>query len=116
MKFMIILGLVLAGFAFTILFNDDLAFGQFSNQNIIKVSFENNVASSYEMPISGKEFSLIQSYSWVQDETSRYNLVSYTLDGETVEISRAARGDFKINNWTFPSNKIMNVFKVFRAA
>ena len=108
MKFMIILGLVFAGFAFAILFNDDLAFAQFSNT--VKVSFENNVASSYEMPISGKEFSLIQSYSWVQDETSRYNLVSYTLDGETVEISRAARGDFKLNIPTDSSHTV-----VFRA-
>ena len=107
MKFMIILGLVLAGFAFTILFNDDLAFGQFSNQNIIKVSFENNVASSYEMPISGKEFSLIQSYSWVQDETSRYNLVSYTLDGETVKISRDARGDFTLDIPTDSSHNLI---------
>ena len=107
MKFMIILSLVLSGFVFAILFNVDLAFGQFSNQNIIKVSFENNVASSYEMPISGKEFSLIQSYSWVQDETSRYNLVSYTLDGETVEISRAARGDFTLSIPTDSSHTVM---------
>ncbi len=107
MKYMIILGLVLSGFVFAILFNDDFAFSKFSNHNIIKVSYENNVASSYEMPISGKEFSLIQSYSWVQDETSRYNLVSYTLDGETVEISRAARGDFTLSIPTDSSHTVM---------
>jgi len=97
MKFLIIFGLVLSGFVFAILF-DDLAFAQFSNQNTIKVSFENNIAPSYEIPIvAGQKFTLIQSYSWVQDETSRYNLVSYTLDGETVKISRGARGDFTLN-------------------
>ena len=82
MKFLIIFSLVLFGFIF-IGFDDDLAFAQFSNQNTIKVSFENNVASSYEIPIAGENFSLIQSYSWVRNEISRYNLVSYTLDGET---------------------------------
>jgi len=107
MKFLIILGLVLSGFVFVGFFGDDLAFAQVSNQNTIKVSFENNVASSYEMPITGKEFSLIQSYSWVQDETSRYSLVSYTLDGETVEISRAARGDFTLSIPTDSSHTVM---------
>jgi tetrahydromethanopterin S-methyltransferase subunit H len=106
MKFLIILGLVLSGFVFVGFFNEDLAFAQ-SNQNTIKVSFENNVASSYEVPISGKQFSLIQSYSWVQDETSRYSLVSYTLDGETVNVSRAARGDFTLSIPTDSSHTVM---------
>jgi len=106
MKFLIIFGLVLSGFIFAAI-DDDLAFAQFSNQNTIKVSFENNIAPSYEIPIAGKQFSLIQSYSWVQDETSRYNLVSYTLDGETVKISRAARGDFTLNIPTDSSHTVM---------
>jgi len=84
MKFLILFGLVLFGFVFTILFDEDFAFAQ-SNQNKIKVSFENNVAPSYEIPIAGENFSLIQSYSWVRDETSRFSLISYTLDGETVK-------------------------------
>lgn len=107
MKFMIIFGLVLFGFVFAILFDEDLAFAQFSNQNTVKVSFENNIASSYELPIAGEQFSLIQSYSWVRDETSRYSLVSYTLDGETVKISRAARGDFTLNIPTDSSHTVV---------
>jgi hypothetical protein len=106
MKFLIILGLVLFGFVFTTLINDDLAFAQ-SNQNMIKVSFENNIAPSYEAPLAGNKFTLIQSYSWVQDETSRYNLVSYTLDGETVQIPRVARGDFRLNISTDSSHTVM---------
>jgi len=106
MKFLIIFSLVLFGFIF-IGFDDNLAFAQFSNQNTIKVSFENNVASSYEIPISGENFSLIQSYSWVRNEISRYNLVSYTLDGETVKISRDARGDFTLNIPTDSSHNVM---------
>jgi len=108
MKFMIIFGLVLSGFVFVGFFNDDLAFAQFSNQTTIKVSFENNVSPSYEMPlVAGQTFTLIQSYSWVQDETSRYSLVSYTLDGETVKISRAARGDFTLSISTDSSHNVV---------
>ncbi len=107
MKFLIIFGLVLSGFVF-IGFFDDLAFAQFSNQNTIKISFENNVASSSEHPLpSGKPFNLIQNHSWVQDETTRYNLVSYTLDGETVKISRTARGDFTLSIPTDSSHTIV---------
>jgi len=107
MKFLIIFGLVLSGFVFVEI-DDDLAFAQFSNQNTIKVSFENNIAPSYEVPIvAGQKFTLIQSYSWVQDETSRYSLVSYTLDGETVEISRDARGDFTLNIPTDSSHNVV---------
>jgi len=105
MKFLIIFSLVLFGFIF-VGFDSNLAFGQ-SNQNMINVSFENNIAPSYEIPIvSGQKFTLIQSYSWVQDETSRYNLVSYTLDGETVKISRNARGDFTLN---IPTDSFHNI-------
>ncbi|MBA4718564.1 MAG: hypothetical protein HRO68_05530 [Nitrosopumilus sp.] len=107
MTYLIIFGLVLFGFIFAGFFGNDLSFAQFSNQNTIKVSFENNVASSYEMPlIAGEPFTLIQSYSWVHDETSRYSLVSYTLDDETVKISRDSRGDFTLN---IPTDSSYNV-------
>ncbi len=107
MKFLIVFGLVLSGFVFAS-FSDDLAFAQFSNQNTIKVSFENNVFPSYEMPlVAGQTFTLTQNYSWVQDETSRYNLVSYTLDGETVKISRDSRGDFTLNIPTDSSHTVV---------
>ena len=107
MKFLIIFGLVLSSFIL-VGFDDDLAFAQFSSQNTIKVSFENNVLPSIEMPlVAGQPFTLVQSYSWVHDETSRYNLVSYTLDGETVKISRDSRGDFTLNIPTDSSHNIV---------
>ena len=102
---MIIFGLVLSSFVFAGF--DDLAFAQFSNQNTIKVSFENNVAPSYEIPLTGEEFILTQSYSWVKGETSRYNLVSYTMDGEIVKISRDSRGDFTLSIPTDSSHTVM---------
>lgn len=106
MKLMILFGLVLSSFVFVGF--DDLAFAQFSNQNTIKVSFENNVAPSYDVPlVAGQTFTLTQNYSWVQDETSRYNLVSYTLDGEAVQISRTARGDFTLNVPTDSSHTVV---------
>ena len=107
MKYLIIFGLVLSGFVF-VGFLDDSAFGQFSNQNKIKVSFENNIAPSYEVPlVSGQPFTLTQNYSWVRDETSRYNLVSYTMDGETVKISRDSRGDFTLSISTDSSHTVI---------
>ena len=107
MKFLIIFGLVLSSFIFVGFF-DDLAFAQFSFQNTIKVSFENNVLPSIEIPlVIGQPFTLIQSYSWVHDETSRYNLVSYTLDDETVNISRDSRGDFTLNIPTDSSHSVV---------
>ena len=42
MKLLIIFGLVLFGIFFTSV-SDDLVYGQFSNQNTLKVSFENNL-------------------------------------------------------------------------
>jgi len=108
MKFLILFGLVLSSFVVAILFNDDLAFAQFSNQKTIKISYENNIAPSYEMPIpAGEQFTLIQTYSWVQDETSRYSLVSYTLDGKIEKISRTARGDFTLSIPTDSSHTLV---------
>jgi len=108
MKFLIIFGLVLSSFVFVGFFDEDFAFAQFSNQNTIKISYENNVSPSYEVPlVAGQTFTLTQSYSWVKDETSRYSLVSYTLDGETINIARDARGDFILNIPTDSSHTVV---------
>jgi|SaaInlV_200m_DNA_6_1039755.scaffolds.fasta_scaffold19517_2 hypothetical protein len=107
MKLLIIFGLVLFGIFFTSM-SDDLAYGQFSNTSSLKVSFENNLLPSYEVPlVSGQTFTLSQNHSWVQDETSRYNLESYTLDGEKVKLSRTARGDFTLSVPTDSSHSVV---------
>ena len=106
MKFLIV-GLMLFGIFFTSVY-DDLAYGQFSNTSTLKVSFENDLLPSYEVPlVSGQTFTLSQNHSWVQDETSRYNLVSYTLDGEPVKLSRTARGDFTLSIPTDSSHSVV---------
>ncbi len=84
---------------------------QFSQQNKLSVSFENNVAPSYEITFNPNEkYILAQSHSLIRDETSRYNLVSYSLDdSDPIQISRLARGDFTLDIPTESSHSI--VFK-----
>jgi len=107
MKLLVIFGLVLFSFVL-INYSNDLVYGQFSNQNTLKVSFENNLLPSYEVPlVSGQTYTLSQNHSWVQDETSRFNLASYTLDGEKVKISRTARGDFTLSVPTDSSHSVV---------
>ncbi|MFQ5782400.1 MAG: hypothetical protein ACE5GR_05030 [Nitrosopumilus sp.] len=67
-----------------------------SPQNTLQVSFVNNTATSYEIDLDSSEtFMLSQKYSWVRDQNSRYNLVSYSLDGQDFSnILRQARGNF----------------------
>jgi len=73
------------------------------------VSFEDAVAPSYDVVLSSDgKFSLTQDYSLVKDETSRFNLVSYSVDGgESVKISRSARGSFTVD---VPSDSSQIVF------
>lgn len=107
MKLLILFAIIFTSFIFAINY-DDLAFAQFSNQNTLKVSFENNLLPSYEVPlVSGQTYTLTQNHSWVQDETSRYNLASYTFDGENVKISRTARGDFTLTIPTDSSHTVV---------
>jgi len=82
------------------------------SQNRLSVSFENDVAPSYDVSLNPNEkYILSQSYSWVRDQTSRYNLVSYSIDGsDHIPIPRIARGDFTLDISTGSSHSI-----VFRA-
>ena len=83
--------------------NIDLVSGQIdseiSSENTLHISFEKNTASSYDVNLDPKEkFILKQSYSWIRDQNSRYNLHSYSIDGqEFVPISRLARGTFTLD-------------------
>jgi len=83
------------------------------SQNRLSVSFENDVDSSYDVSLNPNEkYILSQSYSWVRDQTSIYNLVSYSIDGsEHIPIPRIARGDFTLDISTGSSHSV-----VFRAA
>jgi len=82
---------------------------EISSENILHISFEENTASSYDIYLDPKEkFILQQSYSWIRDQNSRYNLHSYSIDGqEFVPISRLARGTFTIDIPTDSSHSVV---------
>lgn len=78
-------------------------------ENKLYVSFENGVMPSYEIILDSNEnFILSQSYSWIRDQNSRYNLASYSIDGsDFVPISRLPRGNFTIDIPTDSSHSIV---------
>lgn len=89
---------------------DAPVFGQLdSNSTQLHVSFVNNAATSYDIEfVPNEKILLEQSYSWVRDENSRYNLISYSIDGhEFIPISRLSRGTFTID---IPTNSSSIVF------
>ena len=95
-------------------FNSWVVYGQTNlvdptQQNKLHVSFENNIAPSYEVFLDPDEkFILSQSYSLLRDENSRYNLVSFSIDGKDfVPITRLPRGDFTIDIPTDSSHSIV---------
>ena len=95
MRFLLCIFVFLFGLSIFI-YNDSSSFAQSGNK--LSVSFEDDVASSYDVSLSGGKFVLTQDYSWVKDETSRYNLVSYSINGdESVKIARSARGSFTLD-------------------
>ncbi|MFB5646234.1 MAG: hypothetical protein ACE5R3_06535 [Nitrosopumilaceae archaeon] len=79
------------------------------SQNKLSVSFENDVAPSYEVSLNPNEkYILSQSYSWIRDQTSRYNLVAYTIDGsDHIPIPRIARGEFTLDISTDSSHSVV---------
>ncbi len=93
--------------------NIGVVFGQtdteISSENTLHISFEKNTASSYDVYLDPKEkFILQQSYSWIRDQNSRYNLHSYSIDGqEFVPISRLARGTFTLDISTDSSHSVV---------
>ena len=79
------------------------------SQNKLSVSFENDVAPSYDVSLNPNErYILSQSYSWVRDQTSRYNLIAYAIDGsEHIPIPRISRGEFTLDVSTDSSHSIV---------
>jgi len=89
--------------------NDNLVLAQITGPSKLSVSFENNAASSYtvSLPVNEK-YVLNQDYSWIRDETSRFNLISFSIDGgESIPISRTARGTFTLDIPTDSSHSVV---------
>jgi len=68
-------------------------------KNTLHVSYADDTAQSYLVLVDvHQKYTISQSYSWIKDQTSRYNLVSYSLDnGVNVPIPRVARGNFTLD-------------------
>lgn len=64
--------------------------------NQLRVLFVGDTAEPYTiLADSTNKYTISQSYSWVRDDTSRHNLVSYSIDdGSYNEIPRKSRGSF----------------------
>lgn len=71
----------------------------YGESDSVDVSFVNNTASSYLLEFdSDEKLFLEQPYSWIRDNHSRHNLLSYSIDGEKfVPIPRQSRGTFSID-------------------
>ena len=69
------------------------------NKNTLHVSYTGDTGQSYSVLADAhQKYTVSQSYSWVKDQTSRYNLVSYSIDnGGNVSIQRVARGNFTLD-------------------
>ncbi len=75
----------------------------------LKVSFTNNTGNAYVVSLNPNEkYALSQSYSWVRDQDSRYNLQAYSIDGAQYQtIPRIARGNFSLDIPTDSSHSIV---------
>jgi hypothetical protein len=74
----------------------DNQYGYAEAKNTLTVNYFDNYDAPYELEIdSDQSYLLSQSYSWVRDQSSRYNLIGYSVDGsDIIEISRKSRGNF----------------------
>lgn len=78
-------------------------------QVTLKVSYANDTAQSYAITLHPQEkYTLSQSYSWVRDQNSRYNLQAYSIDNNPYQsISRVARGNFTLDIPTDSSHSVV---------
>jgi hypothetical protein len=78
-------------------------------KNTLHVSYADGTAQSYSVLVDvHQKYTIGQSYSWIKDQTSRYNLVSYSIDnGVNVPIPRVARGNFTLDIPTDSSHNVV---------
>ena len=68
------------------------------SKNKLLVSYADDTAQAYEVFVKEGRYTVSQSYSWVRDQTSRFNLVSYSIDEDKfIPIARQARGNFTLD-------------------
>ncbi len=75
----------------------------------LKVSYANDTAQSYSVTLNPQQkYTISQSYSWVRDSNSRFNLQSYSIDNTPYQtIERVARGNFTLDIPTDSSHSVV---------
>lgn len=65
----------------------------------LTIKYANDTSKSTLISVNnGEKYTLSEEYSWVRDQTSRYNLQAYSIDNEPyVNIPRVARGNFTLD-------------------
>ncbi len=101
---------VLSVILFTV---DNFAYGQKQSEDgtkiTLNVSYANDTAQQYAVSLNPQEkYTISQSYSWIRDQTSRYNLQAYSIDNNPyIPIPRVARGNFTLDVPTDSSHSIV---------
>lgn len=75
----------------------------------LTIKYANDTSKSATISVSnGEKYTLSEEYSWVRDQTSRYNLKTYSIDnGPYVDIPRVARGNFTLDMPTESNHEIV---------
>lgn len=75
----------------------------------LTIKYANDTSKSTLISINNDEkYTLSEEYSWVRDQTSRYNLQAYSIDnGSYVNIPRVARGNFTLDIPTASNHEIV---------
>lgn len=75
----------------------------------LTIKYANDTSKSTQVSVNnGEKYTLSEEYSWVRDQTSRYNLQAYSIDnGPYVNIPRVARGNFTLDMPTESNHEIV---------
>lgn len=75
----------------------------------LTIKYANDTSKSTMISVNhGEKYALSEEYSWVRDQTSRYNLQAYSIDnGPYVNIPRVARGNFTLDMPTESNHEIV---------
>ncbi len=79
------------------------------NDITLKVSYANDTSQSYAVVLNPQQkYTISQSYSWVRDSNSRFNLQAYSIDNSPYQtIERVARGNFTLDIPTDSSHSVV---------
>ncbi|MDE1769597.1 MAG: hypothetical protein KGI28_03450 [Thaumarchaeota archaeon] len=79
----------------------------------IKVSYANDTSNAYQIITqSNQKYTISQQYSWADDNFTRFNLQSYSIDGDSfVSIPRESSGNFTLEIETNSSHAVIFLAK-----